>query len=149
MSALAQLAQISGVVGAALPLLISVIQRASWSESTRSLVAFGACVVAAGVAAVAAGDLTLTNYGTSLLVVFGTARTTYAGLWKPTGVAGKVEDATTPAQGPQAPAQGTEPGEGSYDPEETAGDDTEAYSTPHAVPLDALRQADILRGLPS
>lgn len=91
-----QLVQISALVGAALPLLVAVLNRVQWQARTKAVVAFAASAVAAVLAAVVSGDLTLANYGTALPVVFAAAHVTYAGLWKPTQIAPKIEVATTP-----------------------------------------------------
>ena len=89
----------SGVIGAILPIAIAVINQVRWSTAVKSEVAFVICLIAAGVTCWVKGDLNATDYLASALAVFTLARTTYAGVWKPTGVATAVEEKTskTPA----------------------------------------------------
>lgn len=85
----------SGIVGLLLPALIALVNQAHWPSGFKAVVAFIACFIAAGITAWAEGTLTFANWATSLIVVFTTARTTYAGLWRPTGVAPALESSTT------------------------------------------------------
>lgn len=79
------------LVGFFLPLVISAIQRASWSNPVRALVALGACVVAALGTVWLAGDFNTKDIVSSVLLVLVTALATYKGLWKPTGVSPGIE----------------------------------------------------------
>lgn len=90
----------NGVVGFALPGLIAVITREAWSPKAKSVAAFAVCLAAAAVTAAAAGDLTPAGWGAGVLIVFAAARTSYAGLWRPTGVAPAIEAATSPTPAP-------------------------------------------------
>jgi hypothetical protein len=90
----------NGLVGVALPGAIAIINRAEWSPRVKSAVAFLVCLVAAAVTCAASGDVTLVNWGAGSLVVFTAARTSYAGLWHPTGAAPAIEKATSPTPSP-------------------------------------------------
>lgn len=89
------LALYAAVIGSLLPLVIAFIQREHWSSQIRSLVAFAAVFVAGLGTAYFDGDFTTKGVVGAILIVFTTARTTYAALWQPTGVAQKIESATT------------------------------------------------------
>lgn len=89
------LAQISGLVGFLLPLLIAVIQREHWSQQVRTIVGVAACAVAAAVTSYFEGKLNLQDWSTSVLVIFTLTKTSYLAVWKPTGVTQKVEKKTS------------------------------------------------------
>jgi NO-binding membrane sensor protein with MHYT domain len=61
-------------------------------------VAFAVCVVAGFGTVWLAGKFNTADIVSSILIVLVTALSTYKGLWKPTGIAGKVETATSPSQ---------------------------------------------------
>lgn len=84
-----------GLVGTILPMIIAIVQQEGWSSRTRSLVAFGVCLVAAGLTAWLQGQL---NSTTDLVKAFGvvyvSAMVTYQHFWSPTGIATTVEKST-------------------------------------------------------
>lgn len=85
----------SGIVGIGLPLIIALLNQSHWKAGLKAAVAFGICLVAALITTWAEDKLTPENYVLSALTVFAIARTTYAGLWRPTGAAPAIEVATT------------------------------------------------------
>lgn len=89
------------LVGFFLPLAISAIQRASWSNPVRAAVAFGVCVLAGLGTVWLAGNFSTKNIVSSVLLVLVTALATYKGLWKPSGVAPAIETATSPKETPK------------------------------------------------
>ena len=82
------------LVGFLMPLLISALQRSTWPNPLRALIAFLACAVAGLVTAWLGGDFNTTDIVSAVLVVLTTALATYKGLWKPTGVSPRIESAT-------------------------------------------------------
>lgn len=84
------------LVGFVLPLVISALEQSTWSNGIRSAVAFVVCVIAGGITAWIAGDFDTNDIVTAALIVLTTALATYKGLWKPTGIAPKIEAATSP-----------------------------------------------------
>lgn len=89
------LAQISGLVGFLLPLVVAVIQRQTWSNTFRTIVGVAACAVAAVITAWAESKLNLHNFATSALVIFTLTKTSYLAVWKPSGVAPVIEEKTS------------------------------------------------------
>lgn len=79
------------------PILTAFAQRPTWSGPTRTLVGLGISVAIAILTCLADGtfDHTKTLLATVAAVTL-VSMTTYKGLWKPSGIAGKVETATTP-----------------------------------------------------
>lgn len=86
---------ISALVGSLLPNLIAVLNQVHWPSWLKAIVAFAACCIAAVAVTAAKGTLTAQDWVGSAIVVFTVARASYAGLWKPTGVADKIETATS------------------------------------------------------
>jgi hypothetical protein len=81
-------------LGAAMPLLVALVNQAHWSPARRGIVAMVLCVLAAFVASVVRGaDWTQWRATTELVV--GTALVTYSVFWKPSTIAPVVEAATT------------------------------------------------------
>jgi len=77
--------------------VIAVIQQPGWTNKTRTIVAFAACLVAGAGTAYFEGDLTSKRFATAALTVLVMALTTYRSFWKTVGVAGWVESSTSPA----------------------------------------------------
>jgi hypothetical protein len=79
------------------PILTSIAQRKTWSGPKRTFVGLGISVVIAVLTCLADGtfDHTKTLLATVAAVTL-VSVTTYHGLWKPSGVAPKIESATTP-----------------------------------------------------
>lgn len=91
------------MLGVITPLLTAVAQQPRWSSRTRAIIGAIVSIAVGGVTCLAKGDIT---NGQTLLstiaVVLVAAQATYSQLWKPTGVAGALENATstgTPAGG--------------------------------------------------
>ncbi len=100
MTTTVSLIQTSAAVGAALPVVASILTQDRLSARANSLIAAGVAVVAAIVTCLATGVLTLdaagiNRLGASLLAVYALSTATYAGLWRPTGVAPAVRTATS------------------------------------------------------
>lgn len=84
------------LVGFAAPLLVAVVQRPGWSEGLRALVTAGFSVVAGTGTVWLTGSMDGRSVISSILLVLVTSIAAYKGLWKPTGVAPKIETATSP-----------------------------------------------------
>jgi hypothetical protein len=90
----------AAVVAFLLPPVIALIQQEGWSERRKAIVAFGAAIVAglgttyfAGTLVFEAGNLM--NILTNCLIVFLGAIAFYSEFWKKTGIAPKIQTATT------------------------------------------------------
>ena len=86
------------LIGAALPLLISIINRSSWSPRVQSVVALVLCFIGAAVSTLFVDGIDLSDPGLDLVAYFGTvygaAMVMYSRFWKPTGVAPTIEKNT-------------------------------------------------------
>ncbi len=82
------------LVGFLLPPAIALIQRKSWSDGIRALVAFAACVVAALGTCYFNGSLDGKSLVSAILTVVVTAIATYKGFWHKTGVSDAIERLT-------------------------------------------------------
>lgn len=89
-----QFTQVAALVGTFLPLLIAVIQRQNWRNSIRVAVGVAACALAAVVTSYTKGQLNLHDLATSAFIIFTLTKTTYLSVWKPSGIAPKIEAAT-------------------------------------------------------
>ncbi|CAM5388854.1 MULTISPECIES: hypothetical protein [Streptomyces] len=85
------------IVGFASPMLISVINRPEWSQAARTLVQVVVSVLVGLGSALFAGDFAGKDVVTSILVAAVAAISAYKGVFKPAGIAPKVEKATSPA----------------------------------------------------
>lgn len=81
--------------GVAMPFLIAIINQSHWSPKVRGVVAFAACLGAAALLSALHGTLTLTHWRDSAILVTGAAMVMYHALWRPSGLAPALEDATT------------------------------------------------------
>lgn len=79
------------ILGTVLPILISKINARTWTSTTKGLVAFLVCLVAAIGTAYFKGDLTAGDVVSALLGTFGAAIVTYNQFWKPTGIGEALE----------------------------------------------------------
>jgi hypothetical protein len=86
-------------VGFFSPPVIAIIQQSRWSARRQSIVAFLFYLVVAAVTAWLNGIFTAVGLVTAVLVVFVIASTAYKALWKPTGVAPAIEQATSNGDG--------------------------------------------------
>ena len=88
----------AALIGAALPLLISVIVQMRWAASTQAVVAFVVCAIAAAATSYFSGAVHLADPGWDWVTWFGTiygsAMVMYARFWKPTTVAPQIEART-------------------------------------------------------
>lgn len=85
------------LLGVFTPLLTSIVQRPTWSGPKRTVVGVVVAVLIGVLTCLADGtlDQATTVLATVTVVVVASA-TTYKTLWKPSGVVGKLEAATTP-----------------------------------------------------
>lgn len=86
----------STILGAILPLLIAAIVQRRWSKAVKATVALIVCAVGGVGVAYYQGVLDAGNIGRSIMLVAIAAKSLYESFWKPTGVAGSIEAATTP-----------------------------------------------------
>jgi small basic protein len=84
------------LVGFAAPLVISIAQRPSWTQGARVAIMVVSCVVIGGGTAYFNDQFNGKDVVSSVLIVLVTAISTYKGLWKPSGIAPKIEVVTTP-----------------------------------------------------
>ena len=94
-----QLVMWAGIVGFFMPVLLAVVQQPGWSTALRSVVMFVASILAAlGTVYLTSGSdaFTAENMVTSFLTIMVTAIATYKGFYKETGIAPKIEIATSP-----------------------------------------------------
>lgn len=89
------------IVGFVIPPLLAIVQQPTWSSTMRSIVMLATALVAGAGTAYFAGVFTSSDIVTSVLIVLVTGMSTYQGFWKKTGIAPKIEAATSP----KAPAQ--------------------------------------------
>lgn len=90
------------LIGALLPPVIAIIQRPGWSNAARSIVTVLICAVVGGLTAFVEGDLKISELTFGSIVgaagvILIAAQTTHRNFWKPTGVSGAVEQATSPS----------------------------------------------------
>jgi hypothetical protein len=85
------------IAGVLTPLLTSLAQQPKWSSRRRAVVGAAVSVLVGILTCLLNGDLgngqTVLSTIAAVLVA---SMTTYKGLWKPTGVAGGIETATSP-----------------------------------------------------
>ncbi|MEF3117163.1 hypothetical protein [Streptomyces chrestomyceticus] len=85
------------IVGFASPVLISVVNQPQWSPAARTLVQVVVSVLVGLGSALFAGDFAGKDVVTSILVAAVAAISAYKGVFKPSGIAPKVEKATSVA----------------------------------------------------
>jgi peptidoglycan/LPS O-acetylase OafA/YrhL len=81
--------------GVAMSFLISVINQSRWSPKVKGIIAFAACLGAAAGLAALHGTLTWASWRDTAIPVTGAAMVMYHALWRPSGLAPAVEDATS------------------------------------------------------
>lgn len=88
------------IVGAALPLVISVLTRSTWSGKMKTAVMLVSVFVATTVGEILAGRLTepgsFMEWVRSVFIVFIVTATSYRNVWKPLHVTEKIERVTSP-----------------------------------------------------
>lgn len=87
------------IVGFLTPLVVALIQQPTWIPAVRAVVGFLAAVVFGTGTAYFAGDFNGTSWVTGVLLVLVSAISTYKGFWQPTGIAPRIETATSPSTG--------------------------------------------------
>ena len=85
----------AGIMGFVMPVLVSVIVQTGWNSRAKSVVAFVSCLIAGAGTAYFAGNFVGQDIVTCALITFTVAISTYYGFWRPTGMAGRIEAATT------------------------------------------------------
>lgn len=93
------------LLGLVTPLLASVINQPRWSAAQRRVFSIVTAVLVGVVNLLVQGGfdittLTWANALSSLVLLIGASQAAYTFLWKPTGVADKVEQATSSGTGP-------------------------------------------------
>ena len=84
------------VVGSLLPNIIAIVVQPSWRKETRGLVAFGICVAAGLLIALLQGDIGRgEDIAASVVAVLITSQVLYQALWRPSGIAPSLEQATS------------------------------------------------------
>jgi len=86
------------IVGFLIPPFLAIIQQPGWSDPLRAVVAFVVAIIVALGTVYFAGNLEFDHekgWISAILLVLVTAVATYKGFWKPTGVAPKIEAATS------------------------------------------------------
>lgn len=81
--------------GVAMPFLIALINQSHWSPKLRGIIAFALCLGVSALLAALHGTLTLDSWRDTAVLVTGAAMVMYHALWKPSGLAPAVENATT------------------------------------------------------
>lgn len=84
------------IAGACLPPVLAVIQQQHWRQQFRAAVAFLACTAVGAATAYFQGSLTGKRWVEAALIIGVAALSTYHGFWKPSGIAPKIEAATSP-----------------------------------------------------
>lgn len=90
------LAMWSLVVAFITPPVLAIIQQPSWSQAVRSIVMFLFAVVLGLGTAYFTDSFNGKDIITSILIVLVGAISAYKGFWQPTGIAPKIEIATSP-----------------------------------------------------
>lgn len=86
------------IVGLLLPMVVAAVIQPEWSDAIRSIVTFLICIVATVVTSLLGGDLGAPGFEwvTWFGGIYTVAMASYRGLYKPTGIAGAIEAATSP-----------------------------------------------------
>jgi hypothetical protein len=83
------------IAGIVLPPIASTIIQAGWSRSLQSVTVVGLALAAGTITCYFSGTLNGADLATTIAKVFAAAITSYLGFWKPTGIAPRIEAATT------------------------------------------------------
>lgn len=89
------------ILGTITPPLISILQQPPWSKPLRALVTLLVCCAIGFGNVWFHGDLSGTPLVTSILVVLVATLATFRNFWRPLGVTGAIESATSPTAPPQ------------------------------------------------
>ncbi len=82
------------IVGFLASPIISALNRQAWSSDLKAAATFAWCVIAALGTIYFTGQFDAKNLSTTILFTFFTAIGSYQGVWKPSGIAGKIEGKT-------------------------------------------------------
>lgn len=91
---MSNLAYWSMIVAFFIPIVVSVVTQSNWASKAKAIVFFVVSVVAAAGTAYFQGDLTGRNFVESALLILAAATSFYKGIFKPTGLAERIESAT-------------------------------------------------------
>ncbi|HEY6008455.1 MAG TPA: hypothetical protein VIU40_09055 [Geobacteraceae bacterium] len=83
------------IVGALAPLVIAIIQQPKWAETKRVAVTVGFCIAAGAGTSYFAGNFSGRSLISDILMVLVAALATYRGVWRPSGIAPRIEVATS------------------------------------------------------
>lgn len=89
----------AGIVGFLMPIVISIIKQSGWSDAAKSVLAFACCLAAAVGTAYFSGNFIGQDVVTCFLITFTIAIGSYYGFYKPTGISGAIEKATSFGRG--------------------------------------------------
>jgi hypothetical protein len=92
---LSNLAMWSLIVGALTPPLVAVVQRPTFNKHFRVIVMVAAAAVDGVVVSWLQGDLDFSRFTNSALIAGVAIISAYQGIWKPTGIAPRIERATS------------------------------------------------------
>lgn len=84
------------LVGALAPPGVAFIQQPGWSRPLRAAVTLLVCLLLGAGTAWFNGDLAARNLVSATLLVLVSTHSTYLAFWKPTRIAGAIENATSP-----------------------------------------------------
>jgi peptidoglycan/LPS O-acetylase OafA/YrhL len=88
------------IIGALAPIVIAWVQQPKWAEWLRAVVTVVFCLIVGSVNVWLNGDFAkASDWVAAVGLIFMAAITAYKGFWKPTGIAPKMEAATSPGQG--------------------------------------------------
>ncbi|MDP9145673.1 MAG: hypothetical protein M3N43_13455 [Actinomycetota bacterium] len=86
----------SAAVGALLPPVVAIVNQPRWPSWLKGTVAVTASVAAGAVTATLSGQLTGKSWLSSALIVVTLAIGSYEKFWKPSTIAPRIENATSP-----------------------------------------------------
>ncbi len=89
------------IVGFFLPLVLAVPIQSSWPDWAKSLFSVGCYAAAGAIVALAAGTLTGQTFWEATLTVLTLGVVGYQGVWKPTNIAPRLQQATDVGRAPQ------------------------------------------------
>lgn len=97
---MSQLAQISALVGAILPLVVAIVQHHKLPVWARTVIGIVASIAASLITPAVQSQLNWHTWATSLIFVAGAVYTTYAHVWVPIGAVPWIEQKTSGAAAP-------------------------------------------------
>lgn len=84
------------IVGALTPPLLAIVQQPRWSGFVRSAFMVGAAAIDGIITTWLEGKINWHDYAQAALMCGVAIIAAYHGFWQPTGIAGKIENATVP-----------------------------------------------------